>query len=124
VLKFGNPKKQLKVVLPIKLNKFIEHFKKRVKEKVIIRKQFKEITSQWLEIKKASPESILDETNFQEANEESYFARNQTIINLCNELYAFQVNESKGVQDAINKAKAQGKIVHLKKYEIKQEKAL
>ncbi len=41
-----------------------------------------------------------------QANDESYFARNLWIVEACDEVYAFQVNKSKGTQDTINKAKA------------------
>jgi hypothetical protein len=118
VLDEGNPNKQLKIFLPIKLDWLCEHYNKRRKEGVITKEQEEMICSQLLEVKKLSPESILDSTNFQEANEESYYARNTNIVESCDVLLAFQVNDSKGTQDAIDKARKLGKEVRVKKYKI------
>jgi len=41
-----------------------------------------------------APESIKDNTPYAEANVESYYARNTAIIKECDELCAFQVNNS------------------------------
>jgi len=124
VLKFGDPKKQLKICLPIKLEEMCKHYFRRAKEGVITNQQAKKITTQLKKVAKASPDSILDKTHYLKANKKSYFARNNTIVGLSNALYAFQVNESEGVQDAINKAKTLGKPVHVKKYCLPKEKTL
>lgn len=121
VLKFGKPKKQLKVCLPIKLEDMRKHYSRRAEEGVITKWQAKTIATQLEKIAKASPNSILDKTNYSKANKESYFARNDMIVELSDELYAFQVNDSEGVQDAINKAKALGKPIHVKKYYLPKE---
>ncbi len=118
VLEKGDVKK-LKMFLPIKLEKLEEHFRKRAKEGVITEAQAEMVISQWETVKKLNPDVINDSTKYTEANEESYFARNNSIIKACDELYAFQINESKGVQDTIEKAKKLGKKIVLKKYTIK-----
>lgn len=119
VLDYGNVKKQLKIYLPIKLDDFCIHFFKRVDEGIITKEQAEMITIQLNEVKRISPKSIFDDTGYNKANVESYYARNTSIIRNCDELYAFQVNESKGTQDAINKARKLGKKVMVKKYTIK-----
>ncbi|MDR2190280.1 MAG: hypothetical protein LBP53_03695 [Candidatus Peribacteria bacterium] len=65
------------------------------------------ITSQLKRVAELAPESVIDTyaTPYEEANTESYYARNTKIIENADELYAFLVNGSKGVQDAIDKAK-------------------
>ncbi len=70
-------------------------------------------------ISKVAPNSIFDEWGYKKANVESYYARNTKIIENCDEVYAFQVNDSQGTQDAIAKAKEKKKSVHVKKYTIK-----
>lgn len=121
VLAFGDPTTQLKIHLPISLEKFCQHYHNKANEWVITKLQAAEITSQLHEVFTRAPESILDTTPFTAANEESYYARNTTIIETCDELYAFQVNNSQWVQDAIDKTKALGKPVTVKKYTIDKE---
>ena len=118
VLDFGKPEKQLRIYPPIKLNAFCKHYFKRAKEEVITPKQAEIITSQLKQVHKIAPNCIFDEWGFTQANIESYYARNTKIIENCDELYAFQVNNSQGTQDAINKAEEMGKPSHIKKYVI------
>lgn len=51
-------------------------------------------------------------------NEKAYFERNSKVVNASHKLIAFQVNNSPGVQDAIDKAKAKGIPVRFHSYEI------
>ncbi|MDD4353459.1 MAG: hypothetical protein PHN56_03305 [Candidatus Nanoarchaeia archaeon] len=118
IIEFGDPKTQLKLYLPIKLDSFCKHYRKRADEGVITQEQADLITFQLEKIAKVAPNSIFDEWSFINANVESYYARNTKIIEDCDELYAFQVNNSEGTQDAINKAKEMNKKIYLKKYNI------
>lgn len=52
------------------------------------------IISQLREVLDIAPQVIYDQTPYIEANVESYYARNTTILKECDILYAFQVNES------------------------------
>ena len=115
-LKYGNPEKQLRIHLPINLNKMCRHFFRKAKEGIIAEEQAVKITLQYKRINNICKKCIFDKTRFSEANTESYYDRNKVIINNCDELYAFQVNESQGTQDAINKSKKLGKPAHIKKY--------
>jgi len=54
--------------------------------------------------------------NFNVVNQKTYYARNTEIVKESDELLAFQVDDSGGVQDAIDKAIRLGKKVTLKKY--------
>ncbi len=118
VLKYGNPEKQLKIYLPIKLKKFCKHYFKRAGEGVITQEHAEKIVKQLRKLKKIIPENIHDEWGYKKADKESYYARNTKIVEDCDELYAFQANNSKGTQDAVNKASKAGKTVHLRKYNI------
>ena len=118
VLRKGNPRKQLKLYLPIKLEDLCKHFFKRAEEEVIIKEQAEMVTLQWKKVEKICKNCIHDDWGFSKANIESYYARNTKIVEDCDILYAFQVNDSKGTQDAIDKVKRLGKDVHVKKYYI------
>ena len=49
---------------------------------------------------------------------ETYYDRNSRVIDWSTDLMAFHVNDSEGVQDAINKAESQGKPTKVWKYTI------
>lgn len=119
VIDHGNPQKQLKLFLPIKLGDFCKHYFKRAREGVITLKQAEMITNQLKTLEKLCSHCIYDEWSFKDANIESYYGRNTKIVEACDTLYAFQVKDSQGTQDAINKAKSLGKEVIIKKYYIK-----
>ncbi|MCD4760247.1 hypothetical protein K8R33_05175 [archaeon] len=116
VLKKGDSRRQLKLYLPIKLENLCKHFFKRAEEGVITREQAEMVTSQWREVERICGDCISDEWGYTEANIESYYGRNTRIVEDCDVLYAFHVNDSKGTQDAIDKAKELGKEARVKKY--------
>lgn len=116
VLAKGDPKKQLKIFIPIKFKDFCFHYIKRAREGAITTKQARMICFQLQKIKKNFPKSIIDSNKYIKADKESYYARNTLVIKNSDALYAFQVNSSKGTQDAINKTKKMGKEVFIKKY--------
>lgn len=119
VIDYGNVKEQLKIYLPIKLNDYFKHYLLRADEMVITKKQTNALISQLKRVKSLSPKSIIDKIIYTKANVESYYARNTSIVKNCDILYAFQVNESKGTQDTINKARKLNKKVVVKKYTLK-----
>ncbi len=118
VLEKGDARKQLRIYLPITLQDFCAHYRKRAKEGVISEAQAGEITTQLEQVHKLAPNAIIDETPYTEANIESYYARNTSIIRDCDTLYAFRVNNSQGTQDAIDKARQLEKEVIVKNYTI------
>lgn len=118
VLKYGDVLKQLKLCLPIKVHDFCNHYLKRADEGVITKNQAQMIVKQLSEVKKMAENSIFDDWGYTKADRESYFARNTEIIKICDILFGFQVNNSEGTQDAINKARELGKKVIVKKYNI------
>lgn len=119
VLTRGDCATQLKIMLPIKLNKFCAHLRKRSLQGVIAHHTVEELITQLTRVYSLAPHAIIDDTKFDKAEKESYYSRNTAIVKACKELYAFWVNKSEGTQDAINKAKKLKKKVHLKKYKIK-----
>ena len=118
VLDMDAAAEQLRLFLPIRLEEFCNHYFKRAGEGVISQEQAEMVTAQLNAVAKISTASIYDDWGFIEVNEESYYARNTKIIEACDVLYAFQVNGSKGVEDAVVKAKQVGREIHLKKYHV------
>lgn len=118
VLEFGDVHKQLKLYLPIKLDELCKHYFRRANEGVITLQQAEKVTSLLKKVSEICKDCIYDEWGYTRADQESYYGRNTKIIEDCDGLYAFQVNDSKGTQDAINKAKSLGKQVIIKKYQI------
>jgi predicted Rossmann fold nucleotide-binding protein DprA/Smf involved in DNA uptake len=51
-------------------------------------------------------------------DKESYYSRNETIMNLSDKVFAFQINASPGTQNTVDIAKSQGKEVKLFTYNV------
>ena len=119
VLHNGSPSKQLRIYLPVSLERYTKHLWKRAEERVITNQQADSLTYRLSHLKEHFPECIIDNTSFKDVNPESYYARIDRIVGECDELHAFHVNDSEGVGYSIDKAKEMGKPVHVKKYYIK-----
>lgn len=109
---------RIQIFLPIALDNFCDHYRKRADEGVITQEQADKILSQLMEVKRKAPQAIHDDTDYEEADRESYHSRNTSIAKECDVLMAFHVNESEGTQDAIDKARALGKKVVVKRYQL------
>jgi len=88
-------------------------------KRIISFDQATSLTKQLHHIRKQYPHTIHDQTDFEEANRESYYARITQQIKTCDGLYAFRVNNSDGVGFAIQKAK--GKLLDVKEYTIEDQ---
>jgi len=120
VLKLNLPK-QLKIFLPTSLPIYAAHYRKRAKEGVITEKQAEDLISQLSTVKKLNPKSLIENPNNDLVNQKTYFERNSEVINASDELLAFQINNSQGVQDTINKAREKGAPVKLFSYQIPEK---
>jgi hypothetical protein len=116
VVQNGMQKDRVKICLPVTLDLYKAHYRKRADEGVITHEQAEELIQKLETIKSANKEAILEDTRFTVCDKESYYARNGTIVDISDELCAFQVNGSNGTQDTIEKAKSQGKEVRLYNY--------
>ena len=112
--------KRVKIIIPTSLETWRKHYLKRADEGVITHKQAKSV-NELLEKIKAS--NCLIEMNFDTLNKKSYYARNTEVVKECDELLAFQINDSNGVQDTINKARDLGKKVTFKKYYVEENES-
>lgn len=116
VVRQGLASSRVKICLPVTFELYKTHYRKRAGEGVITSEQAESLISLLSNIKEANTAAIIENNHFAVCDKESYYARNGTIVDMCDELYAFQVNSSSGTQDTIEKTKAQGKEVKLFTY--------
>jgi hypothetical protein len=110
--------KQLKIFIPTTLSIFIQHYRKRAEEGVITKKQAEDLTIQLTKVKKLNSDSLIENSINKVLNEKTYFERNLEVVNTSDELIAFHVNNSGGVQDTIDKAKIKNIPVKIFSYQI------
>jgi hypothetical protein len=114
-----NPKLNLlKIYLPTSLKIFENHYLQSVKQNIITLDQATELISLLEKVKSINPNALIENPLNPEVNQASYYFRNQLIIDASDELNAFQVNQSQGTQDTIDKAKRKGIPVKLYTYTI------
>ena len=116
VLEKGDPERQLRIYLPVGLEKYLEYYESMAKKGAITYTQAADLARLLTGFRAISSGIISHYGDYEEVNRKSYYERNTGIVRLCDELYSFQVNDSRGTQDAIDKAISLGKIVHLKRY--------
>lgn len=105
--------KRLCVILPTTLTIFAAHFRKRAAEGVITTTQAEDLIAQLTQIHALGS---LTEMNYLECNQDTYYDRNTKVVEASDGLLAFHVNGSGGVQDTVDKARANGIEVILKSY--------
>lgn len=115
-LKFRPDGSQIRVILPTTLGIYAAHYQKRADEGVITSKQAEDLIKQ---LKAVNELGSLVVTHKQtKVNETTYYLRNTEVVNASDELLAFQVNQSAGTGDTVDKARHQGKPVKLFTYTI------
>ena len=92
VLENGLEKEKVKVCLPVTLGLYKTHYRKRADEGVITHEQAEKLISTLEIILSANGKAIIEDERFTVCDKESYYARNGTIVDLSDELIAFQVN--------------------------------
>ncbi|MGE4313512.1 MAG: hypothetical protein AB7E85_04490 [Pseudobdellovibrionaceae bacterium] len=108
---------RLQVILPTSYATYRDHFLSRARQGVISHKQALELMVQ-LETVKALGEGALIEMDGLACMPSTYYKRNAAVVDAADELFAYHVNGSQGVQDAIDRATAAGKPVRLHSYKI------
>lgn len=111
VIQNGMQKDRIKICLPVTFNLYSAHYRKRAEEGVITKEQAEKLIEMLEIIQSENSSSIIEDPRFTICHKESYYARNGTIVDMSDELCAFQVNGSSGTQDTIEKAGLQGKEV-------------
>lgn len=117
-LKLNPNANQIKVFLPVTLPRYAEHYRKRAKTGVITETQADTLITQLTALQKANPTALIE--NFQNSvvDATTYFERDTDVVKASDEVYAFQVNNSSGTQDTIDKAKKKGIPIQVFTYSI------
>jgi hypothetical protein len=110
--------KQIKIFLPSTLPLYAKHYRMRAGEGAISDAQADQLIEQLSVLKSINAESIIENLENTDIDKKAYFDRNMDVVKAADELLAFQVNKSEGVQDTINKAIALKIPVRLFEYNI------
>lgn len=108
----------IKIFLPTTISVYAAHYRKRMKEGIITKQQAEGLIAQLTKVKEANKFALIENKKNKIVDNETYFQRNTEVVKASDELYAFQVNESSGVQDTIEKAKQKGIPVYIFSYTI------
>jgi hypothetical protein len=98
---------RLKVVLPTSLTTYATHYRRRATEGAISAQQAEELISQ-LETVAEAGSLIEHPERLQVVDVTTYYLRNQDVVDVADQLLAFQVNASGGTQDTVDKARLKG----------------
>jgi len=114
---------RVRVVIPARLSAYKKDYYKNWCTSPITKKDIDNLINQLLKLKEISPTSLLELPQKKEITQDDYYKMNDELVKYADEVCAFQVNNSKGTQDAIDKAKSLGlKIKSHKKYSIIENK--
>jgi hypothetical protein len=98
---------RLSVILPTSLAIYAAHYRRRAAQGVISVEQAEDLIRQLESVAQAGglvehPErpQVVDVT--------TYYLRNQDVVDVADELLAFQVNASRGTQDTVDRARLKG----------------
>lgn len=117
-LKVDPSAKHIKVLLPTTLQKYATHYRKRAGEGVITVEQAEKLIEQLTKLQSINVNSVIENRGTDSVEQVAYYERNSQVVNNSNELFAFQVNQSAGTQNTIEKAKKKNVPVHIFTYTI------
>lgn len=118
VLKVNPTCTHLRVIIPSKLDFYLEHYYKRVIENIITKEDFDNLEKTLRTIQKVNPSALM-EMHFTSISQNEYNERNAEEVKYGDEIHAFQVNNSAGTQHTIDAGLAKGIPISLhKKYTI------
>lgn len=96
---------RIKIYIPTTLDMYAAYYRKKASEDAITGAEVESLIQQLENLKKINPEALRESTHNSAVNTESYHERNGFIVRDANELLAFQVNNSQGTQDTVERAK-------------------
>lgn len=108
----------LKVYLPVTLERYAEYYYSLAREEEVVSYGLVDDLVAQLTHLRVNTQALIENTENTLLDQTTFFACNTDIIEASDELIAFQVNASKGTQDAIDKAVLRGKPVTLHSYTI------
>lgn len=109
---------RIRVYIPTTLEIYAAHYRQRAREEIITMQQAEDLIAQLTALRRANPQALIENFSHTVVNMETYYERITSIVNASDELIAFQVNMSSGVQDTIEKARKKGIPVQLFTYAI------
>jgi len=109
---------RIKVFLPTTLTIYTQHYRKRAQEGVITNEQAEMLINQLRTLQKLNSSALIENKENTVIDKTTYYRRISQIVDASDELYAFQVNNSPGVQDTIDKARRKRIPVKLNSYRI------
>ena len=110
---------RVRVVIPARLSAYKKDYHKNWSMYPITKKDINNLIEQLTKLKEISPASLLEFPQKGDLTQDDYYKMNDELVRYADEVCAFQVNNSTGTQDAIDKAKNLGlKIKSHKKYSI------
>jgi len=109
---------RIKIFLPVTLERYAAHYRKRAQEGIITSAQAEALIGQLEEVKKRNQFALVENTVNISVDPTTYFERNTEVVNASDALLGFQVNESEGAGDTVNKAIIQRKPVFVRRYNI------
>jgi hypothetical protein len=98
---------RLKVILPTTLATYAAHYRARATEGVISAQQAEDLIKQ-LEAVAHAGSLVEHPERPQVVDVTTYYLRNQDVVDVADELLAFQVNASSGTQDTVDRARMKG----------------
>ena len=98
---------RLKVILPTSLATYAAHYRRRAAEGVISAEQAEDLIGQ-LEAVAQAGGLVEHPERLQVVDVTTYYLRNQDVVDMADELLAFQVNASSGTQDTVDRARLKG----------------
>src|SRR3989339_463378 len=109
---------RIKIFLPVTLERYAAHYRKRAQEGIITSAQAEALIGQLEEVKKRNQFALVENTVNISVDPTTYFERNTEVVNASDALLGFQVNERERAGDTVNKAIIQRKPVFVRRYNI------
>ena len=106
---------RVKIIIPAPVGVYAAHFRARASEGVISSDQAEQPITQLELVQSIGSLVTMD---YDELSQQTYYARNSEVVAASDELLAFQVNGSGGVQDTVDKAQESGIPVRVFSYTI------
>jgi uncharacterized phage-like protein YoqJ len=116
VLSLDPKAEHIQVFLPATLERYTAHYQQRAEQGIITHAQADELIAQLTRLKSINPKALIEHSSNTVIDTATYYERNTEVINHSDELLGFQVNDSKGTQDAIDKMLALEKPAKVRKY--------
>ena len=110
---------QLKVIIPTYLENYIHDYRTNWCTSPVKSSDIDALEKILIQLKEVQEEHLIEMKNNHEINQEHYDLRHNEEVKISEEVHAFQVNNSTGTQDTIDKARSAGLPISLhKKYTI------